>query len=121
VMALTFRRAFARRDQGWAALLLALGAAAGTVIAVAVLTACPDFYTHALNAAGSFKGTPIPEVQVFVEKLKGSLVWLGITLTSLVVAVIALMFLAGHSRAHDLAIKTGVGLLILASISGIVA
>ncbi|HEX5308935.1 MAG TPA: hypothetical protein VFW38_07635 [Solirubrobacteraceae bacterium] len=88
---------------------------------VAVLAAFPDSYAHALNAAGSFKGTPIPEVQKFVEKIKGSLIWLGITVTSLVIAVIALMFLAGHSRAHDLAIKTGVGLLILASISGIVA
>jgi len=121
VMALTFRQALACRDRRHAALLLALGTLMGTAIAVAVLVAFPDSRAHALDAAGSFKGTPIPEVQAFVEKLKGSLVWLGITLTSLVIAVIALMFLAGHSRAHDLAIKTGVGLLILASISGIVA
>jgi hypothetical protein len=31
------------------------------------------------------------------------------------------MFMAGHSRAHDIAIKTILGLAILASISGIVA
>jgi hypothetical protein len=39
----------------------------------------------------------------------------------LVIAVVAIMFMAGHSRAHDVALKTIVGLAILASISGIVA
>jgi hypothetical protein len=38
-----------------------------------------------------------------------------------VIAVVAIMFMAGHSRAHDVALKTIVGLAILASISGIVA
>lgn len=86
MMALTFRRALACRDRRQAALLLALGAATGTVIAVAVLVAFPDSHAHALNAAGAFKGTPITGVQNFVEKLKGSLVWLGGTAMSLVIA-----------------------------------
>jgi hypothetical protein len=121
VMALTFRRALACRDRRRAASLLALGVTTGIVIAVVVLAVFPHSLAHALNAAGAFKGTPITGVQNFVEKLKGSLVWLGGTAMSLVIAVVGIMFMAGHSRAHDVAIKTLVGLAILASISGIVA
>jgi hypothetical protein len=78
-------------------------------------------HLDALKAAGAFHGTPIGGVETFVEKLKGSLVWLGGTAMGLVVAVVAIMFMAGHSRAHDVAIKTIAGLGILASVSGIVA
>ncbi len=121
MMALIFGRALACRDRRRAALLLVLGALMGSMIAVAVLVVFPDSRAHALNAAGAFKGTPIDGVQNFVEKLKDSLVWLGATAMSLVIAVVGIMFMAGHSRAHDVAIKTLVGLAILASISGIVA
>jgi len=94
-----------------------LGPLAGTLI----LMILPDGHLHALNAAGAFNGTPISGVQNFVEKLKGSLVWLGGTSMGLVIAVVGIMFMAGHSRAHDIALRTIVGLAILASISGIVA
>ena len=76
---------------------------------------------HALNAAGAFKGEAISGVANFVDKLKGNLVWLGGTAMGLVIAVVGIMFMAGHSRAHDIAIRTIAGLAILASISGIVA
>ena len=56
----------------------------------------PEAHLHALNAAGAFNGTPISGVQNFVEKLKGSLVWLGGTAMSLVIAVVGIMFMAGH-------------------------
>ncbi len=121
VMALTFRWALACRGRRQAGLLLAVGALGGLVIGAAVVAVFPDSHAHALNAAGAFKGTPITGVQNFVEKIKGSLVWLGGTAMSLVIAVVGIMFMAGHSRAHDVAIKTLVGLAILASISGIVA
>jgi hypothetical protein len=101
--------------QALAALLIALFA--GGLVAAAL----PVSTLHALNAAGAFKGTPIDGVQNFVEKLKGNVVWLGGTAMGLVIAVVAIMFMAGHSRAHDLAIRTIAGLMILASISGIVA
>lgn len=117
MLALTFNRTVEGRKRRRTRLLVVSASLIGGV----ALAVFPDAHALALNAAGAFKGTPIPEVQTFVDKLKGSLVWLGITLAGLVIAVIALMFLAGHSRAHDLAIKTGVGLMILASISGIVA
>jgi hypothetical protein len=88
---------------------------------VAIAGVLPDAHVHALNAAGAFNGTPISGVQNFIDKLKGNLVWLGGTAMGLVIAVVGIMFMAGHSRAHDLAIRTLAGLAILASISGIVA
>jgi mannose/fructose/N-acetylgalactosamine-specific phosphotransferase system component IID len=94
-----------------------VAAAALGVTVIGLLVA----HTHALNAAGAFSGTPISGVQTFVDKLKGNLVWLGGTAMGLVIAVVGIMFMAGHSRAHDVAIRTLVGLAILASISGIVA
>jgi len=121
VMALRFRRAGARRGRRTAHVVVAIGALLGLLIGVAVVAAFPGAHAYALDAAGSFKGTPISGVQNFVEKLEGSLVWLGSTAMGLVIAVVAIMFMAGHSRAHDVALKTIVGLAILASISGIVA
>lgn len=92
-----------------------------TLALAAVLLLGHAGHLDALNAAGAFKGTPISGVQNFVEKLKGNIVWLGGTAMGLVIAVVGIMFMAGHSRAHDIAIRTIAGLAILASISGIVA
>jgi hypothetical protein len=93
----------------------------GGLLILAILLGSAGPHTHALNAAGAFSGTPISGVQTFVDKLKGNLVWLGGTAMGLIIAVVGIMFMAGHSRAHDIAIRTLVGLAILASISGIVA
>ena len=100
--------------------LVTLGVAALTFV-VTLLVVLLVGHAHALQAAGAFNGTPISGVQTFVDKLRGNLVWLGGTAMGLVIAVVGIMFMAGHSRAHDLAIRTLVGLAILASISGIVA
>jgi hypothetical protein len=105
----------ARRFAGLASGLAVLALAAVPLIALS------HVQMHALNAAGAFSGTPISGVQNFIDKLKGNLVWLGGTAMGLVIAVVGIMFMAGHSRAHDLAIRTIAGLAILASISGIVA
>jgi hypothetical protein len=91
------------------------------LLAAGLLAVGPHGQTHALNAAGAFKGEAIGGIANFVEKLKGNLVWLGGTAMGLVIAVVGIMFMAGHSRAHDIAIRTIAGLAILASISGIVA
>lgn len=109
--------------KGRAARRLGALAATGGLVAVCVcsLAMLPDTHAHALNAAGAFSGTPISGVQNFVDRLKGNVVWLGGTAMGLVIAVVGIMFMAGHSRAHDLAIRTIAGLAILASISGIVA
>jgi hypothetical protein len=100
---------------------LAACALAAVLFGAALAGALPAAHVHALNAAGAFNGTPISGVQNFVDKLKGNLVWLGGTAMGLVIAVVGIMFMAGHSRAHDIALRTIAGLAILASISGIVA
>jgi len=100
---------------------LALCALATLLIGAGMTAVLPDAHLQALNAAGAFNGTPINGVQNFVDKLKGNLVWLGGTAMGLVIAVVGIMFMAGHSRAHDIALRTIAGLAILASISGIVA
>jgi hypothetical protein len=116
VMALRFRD---RHRQVRAAIVCVCGVLA--LAAGAAVLAAQGGHVDALNAAGAFKGTPISGVQNFVEKLKGNIVWLGGTAMGLVIAVVGIMFMAGHSRAHDIAIRTIAGLAILASISGIVA
>jgi hypothetical protein len=99
----------------------AAGLACGLAAAAVLLALDPHVQMHALNAAGAFKGEAIGGIANFVDKLKGNLVWLGGTAMGLVIAVVGIMFMAGHSRAHDIAIRTIAGLAILASISGIVA
>jgi hypothetical protein len=93
----------------------------GVLFAVAVLGMFLGGHLDALTAAGAFKGGEIGGVAHYVDALKGNVVWLGGTAMGLVIAVVGIMFMAGHSRAHDIAIKTIAGLAILASISGIVA
>jgi len=121
VMALALRRAQARRLTRTAQVAAASCALIVVLVGVVILGAFPDGHVHALDAAGAFKGGEIEGVAKLVEKLKGNIVWLGGTAMGLVIAVVGIMFMAGHSRAHDLAIKTLVGVAILASISGIVA
>lgn len=122
MMALTLRQIRARRPTRASLLAqLVLALLIELMAGALILAALPDATVHALNAAGAFKGTPIDGVQNFVDKLKGNIVWLGGTAMGLVIAVVGIMFMAGHSRAHDIAIRTIAGLAILASISGIVA
>lgn len=110
----------ADRRQGARHAALALGALS-MLAAGALLVLLPGAHVHALEAAGAFKGEEIGGIANFVSKLKGNLVWLGGTGMGLIIAVVGIMFMAGHSRAHDIAIRTLVGLAILASISGIIA
>ncbi len=121
MMALTLGRARARRLRRPRLLSALAVALIGLGMAVVLLAAASGGLLHALNAAGAFKGEAIGGVANFVDKLKGNVVWLGGTAMGLVIAVVGIMFMAGHSRAHDIAIRTIAGLAILASISGIVA
>ncbi|HWJ49604.1 MAG TPA: hypothetical protein VNR42_01210 [Solirubrobacteraceae bacterium] len=118
MMALTLRSTVPQPNHAMRLMVVLLTGVLVAGVAVAVL--CGG-HADALQAAGAFKGEEIGGVAHFVEKLKGNLVWFGGTAMGLVVAVVGIMFMAGHSRAHDVAIKTIAGLLILASISGIVA
>ena len=120
-MALTLRRARARQLRRRRHGVLVLYGLMGLLVGAALVGVLPDAHAYALNAAGAFKGEAIGGITNFVDKLKGNLVWLGGTAMGLVIAVVGIMFMAGHSRAHDIAIRTIAGLAILASISGIVA
>jgi hypothetical protein len=117
----TFTRSDQRQPPDYRGKGPVLTVLAALLIAAVIIAFLPEAGSHALNAAGAFSGTPISGVQTFVDKLRGNLVWLGGTAMGLVIAVVGIMFMAGHSRAHDLAIRTIAGLAILASISGIVA
>jgi hypothetical protein len=120
-MVLVVRRACACGYSRRRAVLGGVGALVGVLVGLVVIAVFPDSHVHALKAAGEFNGTAISGVQPFVEKLKGNVVWLGGTVMGLVIAVVGLMFMASHSRAHEIAFKTLVGLAILASAGGIVA
>jgi len=75
----------------------------------------------ALNAAGVTGGTPIAGLGQFVSRLRGNLIWVAVTVVGIAVIGIGLLFLFGHSRAQDYAIKALMGAAIIASGSGIVA
>ena len=53
MMALTFRRADARRGKRTAHVVVAIGALWGLLIGVAVVAAFPDAHAYALDAAGA--------------------------------------------------------------------
>jgi hypothetical protein len=77
---------------------------------------------HALKAAGGFKDVkPIQGISHFVDALQSNLSWLFITALILVVVTVGFLFMAGHSRAHDYALRVVVGVAIVACAGGIVA
>ena len=82
-------------------------------------------HVDALAAAGTFsgqgKGSAIAGIQTFADSIKGNLIWLVATIAGVAVVAIGAMFLTGHSRAQDYALKAGVGFLVIAGGSGIVA
>lgn len=76
----------------------------------------------ALKAAGGFKDIkPIEGFSHFVDALQGNLSWLFITVLILVVLTVGFLFMSGHSRAHEYALRVIVGAAIVASAGGIVA
>lgn len=120
MLALTLGLCEVRRPRRTAQIVVTVCASMALLCAVAAAET-HEGRLDALQAAGAFKGGEIAGVGHYVSALEGNLVWLGGTAMGLVIAVVGIMFMAGHSRAHDIAIKTIAGLAILASISGIVA
>lgn len=78
-------------------------------------------HVDALRAAGLSGGSAIGGVAKFMDALKGNLVWLGVTITGFAVVLIAILFLSGHHRAHEIALKVGIGVFLLVAAPGIVA
>ena len=101
--------------------------AAATALACAVLVALAlsghhILEAHALKAAGGFKDVkPIEGVGNFIDALKGNLSWLFITALILVIVTVGFLFMAGHHRAHDYALRVVIGCAIVACAGGIVA
>ena len=98
----------------------ALTTAAGAALLLAATQAQGQI--AALKAAGGFKDVkPIEGVSRFVDGLQGNLSWLFITALILVVLTVGFLFMSGHSRAHEYALRVVVGAAIVASAGGIVA
>ncbi len=77
--------------------------------------------THALQAAGLTQNnnSAIAGVDTFVVNLTNNVKWLVATGIGLAVAIVGLLFMTGHSRAHDIAIKAGLGAAIIVGLGGI--
>ena len=84
---------------------------------------CVLFRGHvdALKAAGLAGGSAINGVAGFFKALTANLVWLGVTVVGFAIVLIAILFLSGHHRAHEVALKVGVGVFLLIAAPGIVA
>lgn len=98
--------------------LLAVAVAAGA-LGLVVLVAGAG--THALQAAGLTQNnnSAIAGVDTFVVNLTNNVKWLVATGIGLAVAIVGLLFMTGHSRAHDIAIKAGLGAAIIVGLGGI--
>jgi hypothetical protein len=100
----------------------ALAAGLAAALVTAALHGHHFLDAHALKAAGGFNDVkPIQGISHFVDALQGNLSWLFITALILVVLTVGFLFMAGHSRAHDFALRVVVGVAIVACSGGIVA
>jgi hypothetical protein len=112
------------RRSGWswrAYVELASVWALAYVVVAMVLAGVVGGHVEALRAAGLAGGSEIGGVAGFFDALKSNLVWLGVTVVGFAIVLIAILFLSGHSRAHDIALKVGVGVFLLVAAPGIVA
>lgn len=112
------------RRPGWSWRRYLSLAAVGELAYLSVLLALAGFvgpHVEALKAAGLAGGSAIGGVAGFFDALKSNLVWLGVTVVGFAIVLIAILFLSGHSRAHDIALKVGMGVFLLVAAPGIVA
>ncbi len=93
-----------------------------TVVCLAVVVCLlSGGHVEALKAAGLAGGSAIGGVAGFFSALTSHLMWLGVTVIGFAITLIAILFLSGHSRAHEIALKVGVGVFLLIAAPGIVA
>lgn len=78
-------------------------------------------HVDALRAAGLAGGSAIGGIAGFFKALTGNLVWLGVTVFGFAIVLIAILFMSGHHRAHEVALRVGIGVFLLVAAPGIVA
>lgn len=106
-----------RRSVLLAGALLALCAIASLIV-VAGLHGNVD----ALKAAGlSANGGVIAGVSGLFSTIKNNVVWLAVTAIPTILVVVGLLFVFGHSRAQDYAMRIALGILVIVAAPGIVA
>jgi type IV secretory pathway VirB2 component (pilin) len=78
-------------------------------------------HADALRAAGVTGKAPpnAAAIEKFVSTLTDNALWIIGTVAVLAIVVIGGLFFFGHTRAPDLAIRVGIGALIIVSASGI--
>lgn len=76
----------------------------------------------ALKRAGlSANGGVIGGVNTLFDTLKNNVVWIAVTAIPTIIVVVGLLFLFGHSRAQDYAMRIALGILVIVAAPGIVA
>lgn len=100
--------------------LVGLALAAVTAVVVAYVIAHAGTGAAMMKAAGLTGGTAIAGVANFVSSIKDHIIWLAATAVALMAAVVGFLFMSGHSRAQDYAIKGAAGMLIIVAVPGIV-
>ena len=89
--------------------------------AIVLLGVLAGHGAHALQAAGlDQSGGAIAGIAKVATSLTDNVKWLVATLVALALAVVGLLFAMGHTRAHDIAIKAGIGVAIIVGLGGIV-
>lgn len=93
------------------------------LLAVLGLLVLVGAHVHALDAAGAFsgRGRGIAGIKQFVDAIKADLIWVLGICSGLAVVIVGGMFMMGHTRAQDYAMRAGIGFLILAGGTGIVS
>jgi hypothetical protein len=98
--------------------LTALASAALLALALAGVAVDAD----ALRVAGQFQDVaPIRGVGQFVDSIRGNLLWLALTLAVLCLLAVGILFMGGHSRASDIAMRIGLGFFVVVAAPGIAA
>ena len=80
-------------------------------------------HAQALRAAGVTGKAPAnaEAIEKFVSAVTDNALWVIGTISVLAVVVIGGLFFFGHSRAADLALKLGIGAIVIVSANGIAA
>ncbi len=80
-------------------------------------------HVHALDAAGAFagRGRGIAGIKKFVDAIKADLIWVLGVCSGLAVVIVGGMFMMGHTRAQDYAMRAAIGFLVLAGGTGVVS